>query len=409
MIDLATLAILIGYVVATRGLSRLPQGLADVFLAVLNLSVAAWICFKGEALPYFFVYVGLVGVEFLFIRECQNSRVRYWVGLWFPIAVLVAIKYLPSQLVDGLVALHIPVSSRMPTYFVGLSYMAFRLTLLAVEINTQATPKISLARYLSFAFFLPTLVVGPISSFRTFDASRAEATTPTFKRDFVSGAVRIIFGATKYFFLASILNQLTFDGLLKAGTRQVAIDWLVAGAAYYLYLYCNFSGFCDIAIGGARLMGIRVAENFDAPYLARNMQEFWNRWHMTLSQYMRQMVFTPLSKALIGRFGTTSTRQHLCMVGTISITFVLTGVWHGRGMQYLLFGIVHALGVSVTYLYGVLLKRWLGKKGAKQYLQRTSILWMARGATFIYASFAFAFFVNPPRVLIDLLKRTQWF
>ena len=116
--------------------------------------------------------------------------------------------------------------------------------------------------------------------------------------------MRVLVGAVKFKFFGPLLNQLTYSGLLLDGHPHLWVDLPIAAVAYYLYLYCNFSGFCDIAIGGAGLMGIPVAENFANPFAARNMKDYWNRWHITLSLYMRDVVFSPLSKALVRSFRT---------------------------------------------------------------------------------------------------------
>ena len=98
---------------------------------------------------------------------------------------------------------------------------------------------------------------------------------------------------------------------------------------YYLYLYCNFSGYCDMAIGAAGLIGIPVAENFNNPFAARNVKDFWNRWHITLSSYMRDVVFAPLSKNLVRAMGPAYANHAIAL--TITVVFLLVGVWHGVG------------------------------------------------------------------------------
>ena len=163
---------------------------------------------------------------------------------------------------------------------------------------------------------------------------------------------------------------------------------------YYLFLYFNFSGFCDVAIGLAGLLGIRVDENFDNPFKSRNVQDFWNRWHITLNRYMRDIVFTPMSKSLVRLVG--ARYLNYVVAFSLFVIFILIGIWHGRQEQFLYFGLIHAFAVSVTHGYGVLLKRRLGPAGYKRYMSNGLITASARVLTFTYVSLSFLVFANSP-------------
>jgi len=170
------------------------------------------------------------------------------------------------------------------------------------------------------------------------------------------------------------------------------MDLPVAMVFYYLYLYCNFSGFCDMAIGAAALIGIPVAENFDSPLLARNMRDFWNRWHITLSQYMRDVVFAPLSKTLVRAFGPARANHAIAL--TIIVVFLLIGIWHGVGWNYAAFGLAQALGVVTVHYYTLFLKRQLGRDGFKAYHENPWIHAAAVTLTFAYCAASLLLFAN---------------
>ncbi|HVW28537.1 MAG TPA: MBOAT family O-acyltransferase [Polyangiaceae bacterium] len=334
------------------------------------------------------IYAAIVVLQWLISSRTARGGTP-WLAMTFPLLVLAWIKYLPG--------VWAPAWSRLPLnldlktaslLFVGLSYMAFRLTYLVTEVRNGIVPHPDLGEYLSFAFFVPTMAVGPISRYSTYAKSLASDERPSARL----AAMRIVVGIAKYLFIANLMNQLTYAGLLTDGRVHPHVDWLVAMAAYYVYLYCNFSGFCDIGIGIAGLLGVRVDENFDRPFLARNVKDFWNRWHITLSIYMRDMVFTPLSKMLVKKMGPRR-RDHALAIGTF-VVFVLVGIWHGAGINFVLFGVLHAVAVVANHYYGIALRKRLGADGMKAYLNHRGIQAAAVVCTFLYVSASLAVFAN---------------
>src|ERR1051325_10363803 len=224
-----------------------------------------------------------------------------WLAFMIPIAALVVVRYVPIGafgLLSGKLRDHL---ARHPevdlaSRFVGLSYLAFRTSHLVLQIRNGVVQKPSFSEYVGFALFAPTLLVGPISPYSEHKRAFGDKDRPQIPVG--RALLRVLVGAVKYKFIGPLIYQLTYAPLLLDGHPHPWIDLPVAVVAYYMFLYCNFSGFCDIAIGSAGLMGISVAENFDTPFAARNIKDFWNRWHITLSHYMRDVLFSPLSKAL---------------------------------------------------------------------------------------------------------------
>ncbi len=205
-------------------------------------------------------------------------------------------------------------------------------------------------------------------------------------------ALRILVGAVKYEFLGTLCSQLTYSGLLLDDHPHQWMDLPVAMLFFYLYLYLNFSGFCDMAIGAAALMGIPVPENFDNPFAARNVKEFWNRWHITLSQYMRDVVFSPLSKFLVRIMGVHLADHAIALA--ITVVFLLLGIWHGVGWHFAVYGAAQSLGMVVVHYYTIFLKKWLGREGFKAYNQNRWIQAAAVVLTFVYVGASLFFFAN---------------
>jgi D-alanyl-lipoteichoic acid acyltransferase DltB (MBOAT superfamily) len=230
--------------------------------------------------------------------------------------------------------------------------------------------------------------VGPINTYANFRRGFAGPYEVPVSR----AALRILVGAVKYQFLGGLCNQLTYSGLLLDSHPHHWMDLPVAVLFFYLYLYCNFSGFCDMAIGAAGLIGVPVPENFDNPFAARNVRDFWNRWHITLSQYMRDVVFAPLSKFFARLFGPAHVNHAIAL--TIVIVFLLIGVWHGVGWNFAAYGAAHALGVVVNHYYTIGLKKWLGREGFKAYNANPWIRAVAVALTFCYCAATLFLFAN---------------
>lgn len=338
--------------------------------------------------------IGLYGAivaagYFLLRRFAVEKGFLPWIAFFYPIGFLIVFKYLPfswNPLLDRLGWDDWVVTATV----IGLSYMAFRLSYLVLEVRNGTVEMPSLSDYLGFAFFLPTLVVGPINSFSVHRRSLDAA-----KENVVSAGrclLRITVGATKYFFLANLVNRLTYNGIFLDGKPHAIIDLAAACIFYYVFIYLNFSGFCDMAIGLAGLVGIRVRENFDNPFAAKNVKEFWNRWHITLSEYTRDVIFAPLSKFFIKKLGAKYTNFSIAL--TILIVFLVIGVWHGVGARFAVFGLIHAVGIIANHYYTIWLKRTLGRERYNSYNQNRLINAAAIVLTFFYVAASFAVFAN---------------
>jgi D-alanyl-lipoteichoic acid acyltransferase DltB (MBOAT superfamily) len=272
---------------------------------------------------------------------------------------------------------------------IGLSYLVFRCSRLVIEVRNNSAPMPGFLEYFNFAFFLPTMPVGPINTYANF---RRGFEPQAYIVPVGRALLRILVGAVKYEFLGNLCDQLSYSGWLLNDRPHPWLDLPVAMVFYYLYLYCNFSGFCDMAIGAAALIGIPVPENFDNPFAARNVKDFWNRWHITLSTWMRDIIFSPLSKYLVGKFGIARADHAIAL--TITIVFRLVGAWHGVGLNYAAFGAAHALGVVVNHYYTLWLKRKLGREKFKAYNDSRLIRACAVALTFMYIAASFFLFAN---------------
>jgi D-alanyl-lipoteichoic acid acyltransferase DltB (MBOAT superfamily) len=339
----------------------------------------------------FLAYLAFAMINYTILRNGANRGEGHaWLAFLFPLLILCIAKYWPARM-DPLNASLVELGNRHRSeFFVGISYMAFRLSRLLQEVRNGVVPQPSLAEYLAFAFFIPTMTLGPINAYSNMRpwlaGGPSVSTAPGW------AWLRILIGLTKYLFLATILNQFTYSGLLLDGHPHARLDVVFAIPAYTLYLYCNFSGFCDMVIGVSALLGIEVSENFDRPFAARNLQEFWNAWHMTLSTWFRDMMFTPMLKVLVRKFGQTSINQMIAV--TIVVVFLVLGIWHGTGLNFLIFGSLQALGVVTVHYHRLALKKVLSKEALATYHENRGIRLVGTVLTFAYFSVTLFFFAN---------------
>ena len=341
--------------------------------------------------PIFFLYLLMVVVHFVLMRiYAMRAGWVPWMAFLFPIVVMLAVKYLPGVDEPFRASLAILGKKHIAGFFVGISYMAFRLSHMVIEVRNGLVPMPTIWEHLSFGFFVPTMSVGPISRYSVFRRSLYEPDPR--QTPLGQCLLRILVGITKYLFLASMIEQLAYNGLLFDNHPHPWIDLPIAAVAFYLYLYLNFSGYCDMAIGTAGLLGIQVDENFDRPFSSRNMQEFWTRWHITLSTYMRDTVFSPLSKALVRKWGPQAAPHAIAI--SIFTVFVAIGAWHDLTWNFLIFGVIHGVGVVSCHYYTIWLKNRLGKAGYAAYHRNPWIKAAAVTATFLFAAGSLFFFAN---------------
>jgi D-alanyl-lipoteichoic acid acyltransferase DltB (MBOAT superfamily) len=397
MVDWSLLAEIIVYLVLARCCVVLaPPSLRAPVFGVINLLFFFLLFHPPQetlfnSLLIFALYAFIVSIQFLALNAFASSDgFKPWIAFSLPLLFLFCVKYLDRGLSSLFVAVTVALHAPPGVFFVGLSYLAFRSSYLVLEVRNKAVQAPTYFEYLAFCFFVPTASIGPISPFSKFRESfynPSRSITPSMR-----SFARIAIGLGKYYFLGALFNQLTYAGLLADGNPHNHVDLLIAAVAYYFYIFCNFSGFCDMAIGAAGLIGIVIVENFDNPFAARNVREFWNRWHITLSHYLRDVVFAPLSKGLTRLFGVAGVNHAIAIA--IFVVFLLVGVWHGLQWNYFLFGALHAAALVIHHYYSLTLKAVLGRNGFLAYNSNPWIKMAAMALTFCFITFSFFVFAN---------------
>ncbi|BCX05546.1 MAG: hypothetical protein KatS3mg053_3484 [Candidatus Roseilinea sp.] len=232
-------------------------------------------------------------------------------------------------------------ASAFDVRWLGFSYIFFRLVSALRERAAGRLPAMSLHEFVTYVVFAPALIAGPIDR---PDRFLKDLRAPfTFNGpDTGEGLRRIATGTFKKFVVADVIALVALNEVNAAQVQGAGWAWLLV-YAYALRIYFDFGGYTDIAVGVARIFGVRLPENFNRPYLKPNLTQFWNSWHMSLAQWFRAYYFNPLTRALRTRAWTMSA---IIFVGQVT-TMLLIGLWHGITWNFAIWGLWHGLGLFV--------------------------------------------------------------
>lgn len=254
---------------------------------------------------------------------------------------------------------------------VGISFYTFQALGYVIDVYYRRTDaERHLGKYATFVAFFPQLVAGPIERTENLLPQIKEPKEFSYSRA-VSGLEKMLWGAWKKVVVADVLAQYS-DRVFANVQNYSGFAVLFATFAFTFQIYCDFSGYSDIAIGTARLLGIELMENFRAPYFSSSLREFWKRWHISLSQWFRDYLYIPLGGNRRVRFRTTV---------NLLFTFLVSGLWHGASMSFVVWGGVHGIGQ-------------LFENGIRKHLNKTNkaFIVLQTVITFLFCAFAWIFF-----------------
>lgn len=284
----------------------------------------------------------------------KSPFVILWIAVTVCVLVLSYYKYLKlimSTINDFYKLRGFTQSFAIPQILVplGLSFFIFEFIHYLVDTYHGRTKPTTFIEFGVFSLFFPTLVAGPIKRFQPFINQLREGRE--FKEEyFIQGTKRILIGLAKKILIADIANMYAVP-LLNYGsnTNISAIALWFAVYAYAIKIYFDFSGYSDIAIGAANLLGYEIPENFNHPYLTRNISEFWRHWHISLSSWLREYIYMPIGKKLMPSIGKKSSilLNAICQL----ITMGVCGLWHGAYWNFLIWGLYHGFGMIVHKTY----------------------------------------------------------
>ena len=278
----------------------------------------------------------------------------------------------------------------------GLSYILFRHIQFLLDSYRQKVQVFSLLDYINFILFFPNFLSGPIDTYINFKRWIDKPMGNASNALILPGIAKIGLGVIKKFGFVPLVMTYAVDYNTLTPEYGMALGLLLSLFSYSAYIYLDFSGYSDIAIGTGYLIGVRTPENFRSPYLSSDISEFWQRWHMTFSLFLRNNIFKP-SLYLINTYFFSAPRLLVSSFGYI-ITFVICGLWHGNTLNFVYWGLWHGVGLVILKLYGQYLKPQLSGKSATLYNG------LMIPVTFIYVSIGWAFFHYNHEQLVEIIK-----
>lgn len=366
-----------------------------IFELLLNIYLIYFIFFKSETLAAY--PIGFLVLISLFVFLFALNKKTKWLAYCIPILVLISARVLPSVEMADLAVYggswspwllaHTGLMSAMP--MVGLSYIVFRWYRFLLDSTTL---KYSVIYFLLYCFYVPIFYIGPITSYTEFYKSMTDSYQRSMKVYFVA-LLRILWGAFKFYPLASLFFQMTFSRTLMNNSESISLgQFLIGCAAYPAYLYLNFSGFIDMVIGVSALLGFNISKNFDRPYLATNVRDFWRRWHISLTELLKDLVHIPVLKSLT-RLGIQNDLFKYSLA--VFLVFLAMAYWHGNTMNFYIFSFIQVLALVI-------------QRGLKRFTRpsnRSILVGLKRLAMWVYIAFSFFFFENSwPQIQVILDK-----
>ena len=229
----------------------------------------------------------------------------------------------------------------------GISFFTLQVMSYMIDVY-RGTAKVEkhMGIYALFVAFFPQLLAGPIGRANHLLPQYHQDHVPDYER-IVSGLQRMVWGLFKKLVIADRLAVLV-NTVYGSPTDYTGLPLIIATYAFGFQLYCDFSGYADIAIGAARIMGFQLAENFDRPYSSQSIPEFWRRWHITLSNWLRDYIFYPIQRAFMRR----RVSKAILLTVPPMVTMLVSGLWHGESWNFIIWGALHGSFIAVAALWG---------------------------------------------------------
>ena len=350
---------------------------------------------KVEALAVFLALAGLLLVVVAFFKRLSPTFLLT-AGIVLLIGIFIILK-VPSlaTAVSGVIRYALGRSSANAAAtdlrWLGFSYIAFRLLHTIRDRQTGRLPVVSLPEYVTYVIFFPALTAGPIDRIERFIQDLRRRPILLSAEDLSNAGKRLMVGLFKKFVLADSLAIIALNNVNALQTRTAGWMWVLL-YAYTFQILFDFSGYTDIAIGIGGFLGFRLPENFTNPYLKPNLTQFWNSWHMTLSQWFRSYFFNPVTRFL------RSGKHQLPIPAIIFITqlstMLLIGLWHGVTWNFIIWGSWHGIGLFLHNRWSEFLRPHLAGLENRKWL-RFSLMVLSIFLTFQYVALGWVWFALP--------------
>lgn len=302
------------------------------------------------------------------LQEGRGRKTLLYAGIFGNIGLLFYFKYFNFFIDNCNFFLHKDIILEKIALPLGISFFTFQQLSFVIERYRGNAPHYAMEDYCFFVSFFPQLVAGPIVLHSELIPQLRERNNRYFSLDkFYDGLTLFILGLAKKVLLADSLAVLVGAEYANIGALDCPSAWVVI-CWYMMELYFDFSGYCDMARGIGKMFGFWLPENFDSPFRATSVREFWRRWHKTLSRFLTQYVYIPLGGNRKGKY-----RQAFNLL----VVFLVSGVWHGANWTFIVWGVMHGLAVVFETLFPKVRFKWE---------------WLNRLCTAVFVTLSFSIF-----------------
>lgn len=294
---------------------------------------------QAFSLVAYIIYQTVIVISYFHYRQKQNASAIFYLAVFLSLLPIIIVKFSPAM-----------VGHSSLLGFLGISYLTFRAAGTIIETRDGVVKDLNWWKFVRFMAFMPTITSGPIDRYRRFAKDYQQVPSREKYLDLVAKAVPYLFiGFVYEFVIDYFFGQLWYPFMVKQALLSAPhLSWWVVGVAYTYagHLYFNFAGYSFFAVAVSYLMGVQTPMNFNKPFLAKNIKEFWNRWHMTLSFWFRDYIFM--------RFVFMATKKKWFKNRNVlsSVAYMLNmmvmGFWHGVTWYYILYGFMHGLALVVN-------------------------------------------------------------
>ncbi len=302
--------------------------------------LAASLLFYGYGEPRYLIMIGIAilsawALALLIPRQNMIGKLSFWVSVAISLGLLGWFKYVDFFIESFAAVTGMEVETLGVTLPIGISFYTFQILSYTIDVHRgKIAPQKNLFNFAMYVSLFPQLIAGPIVVYSQVEAQIEPSARQVSADAVYEGIRRFMIGLSKKVLLANqlgmVVDQFTS---LSQDQRSVVFYWIYA-IAFSLQIYFDFSGYSDMAIGLGRMFGFDFPENFNYPYIAKSVTEFWRRWHMTLSGWFREYVYIPLGGSRVSAAR---------MVVNLFIVWGLTGLWHGAAWTFVVWGLYHGI------------------------------------------------------------------
>ncbi len=294
-------------------------------------------------------------------RNPGRARAVLAASIVFNVCFLGYLKYVAfgEQTLNDLFGAGLPLTQIILP--LGISFITFQKIAFLVDVHAGRIDRFTFREYALFVLFFPQLIAGPIVHYREVMPQFKSATCRFDPEDFSVGLSLFFFGLAKKLILADPLGPIIaplYDHAAAGVPQSLANAW-IAALGFTVQIYFDFSGYCDMALGIARLFGVKLPANFNSPLQARSIIEFWSRWHISLTRFLTAYIYMPMSLGVLRRRAASGIRARDAKLATffaalaipIMVTMLVSGLWHGAGYTFVLWGGMHGLMLCINHAW----------------------------------------------------------